>query len=95
VVIGKGCVLVSQVGIAGSTKLGDYVQLGGQAGLTGHLKIGSGAKIGAQSGVMRDIEAGMVVAGSPAVEIRQFGRQAIALAKLVADSRNVRKKVGE
>jgi UDP-3-O-[3-hydroxymyristoyl] glucosamine N-acyltransferase len=93
VVIGKGCVLVSQVGIAGSTKLGDYVQLGGQAGLTGHLKIGSGAKIGAQSGVMRDIEAGMVVAGSPAVEIRQFGRQAIALTKLVAENRNVGKKL--
>lgn len=92
VVVGKGCVLVSQVGIAGSTKLGDYVQLGGQAGLTGHLKIGSGAKIGAQSGVMRDVEAGMVVAGSPAVEIRQFGRQAVALAKL-ADSRNVGKKL--
>jgi hypothetical protein len=33
------------------------------------------------------------VAGSPAVEIRQFGRQAIALTKLVAENRNVGKKL--
>jgi UDP-3-O-[3-hydroxymyristoyl] glucosamine N-acyltransferase len=82
VVVGRGCVLVAQVGIAGSTKLGDFVQIGGQAGLVGHLSIGAGAKIAAQSGVTRDVPAGMVMGGSPAVEMRLFGRQAIALAKL-------------
>ncbi|MBL8676981.1 MAG: UDP-3-O-(3-hydroxymyristoyl)glucosamine N-acyltransferase, partial [Alphaproteobacteria bacterium] len=30
---GKGCVMVAQTGIAGSTKLGDYVAAGGQVGI--------------------------------------------------------------
>lgn len=70
--IGRGCVLVSQVGISGSTRLGDYVMIGGQGGLTGHLTIGNGARIGAQAGVMRDVNAGEVVLGSPAMPIREF-----------------------
>jgi UDP-3-O-[3-hydroxymyristoyl] glucosamine N-acyltransferase len=70
--IGRGCVLVSQVGISGSTRLGDYVMIGGQGGLTGHLTIGNGARIGAQAGVLRDVEAGEVVLGSPAMPIREF-----------------------
>ena len=37
VVIGRHCVIVSQVGIAGSTTLEDFVVLGGQVGLAGHL----------------------------------------------------------
>ena len=36
--IGRGCVIVAQAGISGSTRLDDFVALGGQAGLTGHLK---------------------------------------------------------
>lgn len=51
--VGKSCVIVSQVGISGSTKVEDYVQLGGQVGIAGHLTIGKGAKIAAQSGIMR------------------------------------------
>jgi UDP-3-O-[3-hydroxymyristoyl] glucosamine N-acyltransferase len=38
--LGRGCIIVSQAGISGSTKLEDFVQIGGQAGLTGHLKCG-------------------------------------------------------
>lgn len=80
--IGRGCVIVSQVGISGSTVLEDYVMAGGQAGITGHLKIGKGAKVAAQSGVMRDVEAGEQVMGSPAMPSRQFMRQVAALGKL-------------
>lgn len=80
--IGKGCVIVSQVGISGSTVLEDYVVLAGQAGITGHLRIGKGARIGAQSGVMRDVPAGAEVVGSPAMPIRQQMRQFAALARL-------------
>ena len=38
--LGRGCVVVAQAGISGSTILEDHVMLGGQAGLTGHLRIG-------------------------------------------------------
>lgn len=80
--IGRGCVIVSQVGISGSTVLEDYVQLGGQAGLAGHLHIGRGARVAAKSGVMRDIEPGGIVGGIPAVPVKQWHRQSAALGNL-------------
>jgi UDP-3-O-[3-hydroxymyristoyl] glucosamine N-acyltransferase len=80
--IGRGCIIVSQAGISGSTRLDDFVALGGQAGLTGHLKIGAGARIAAQAGVMRDVEAGATVVGAPAVPSAEFFRQVAALGRL-------------
>ncbi len=79
--LGKGCILVSQTGIAGSCTFGDYVVCGGQTGFADHLNIGSGAQIAAQSGIMRDVEAGAVVMGSPAVPIKDFMRQVAFLQK--------------
>jgi UDP-3-O-[3-hydroxymyristoyl] glucosamine N-acyltransferase len=72
--IGRGCVLVAQSGIAGSTVLQDFVAVAAQAGISGHLKVGAGAQIGAKSGVMRDIPSGMTVLGSPARPVREFFR---------------------
>ncbi|MGH6989460.1 MAG: UDP-3-O-(3-hydroxymyristoyl)glucosamine N-acyltransferase [Stellaceae bacterium] len=80
--IGRNCVLVAQVGISGSTQLGDYVMIGGQGGLTGHLTIGDGARIAAQSGVAHDVPAGTAVMGSPAVPIKLHHRQVAALKRL-------------
>ena len=57
--LGRGCVIVSQAGISGSTILEDHVMVAGQAGLTGHLRIGRRARIGAQAGVMADVPAGV------------------------------------
>ena len=54
--LGRGCVIVAQAGISGSTILEDHVMMGPQAGLTGHLRIGRMAKIGAQAGVMADVD---------------------------------------
>jgi UDP-3-O-[3-hydroxymyristoyl] glucosamine N-acyltransferase len=79
---GRGCVIVSQVGISGSTVLSDYVQLGGQAGIAGHVRIGKGAKVAAKAGVMRDISPGEAVGGIPAVPIKQWHRQTASLTLL-------------
>lgn len=87
--LGRGCIVVSQVGISGSTTAGDFVMMGGQVGLAGHLRIGAGARIGAQSGVMRDVEAGATVIGSPAVPATEHWRQVATLANL---SRKGKKK---
>lgn len=84
--LGRGCVLAGQVGIAGSSTIGDFAMLGGQVGIAGHLKVGAGAQIGAQSGLMRDVPAGAVLLGSPAVPIKQFFRQ-IAILKRLARAR--------
>ncbi len=80
--IGRGAIIVSQVGIAGSTKIGDGVVLGGQAGVSGHLSIGAGARIAAQSGVMDDIPTAQAYGGSPAIPIKDWHRQTIAIKKL-------------
>jgi UDP-3-O-[3-hydroxymyristoyl] glucosamine N-acyltransferase len=80
---GRGCIIVSQVGISGSTKLGDYVVLGGQVGVAGHLEIGSMANVAAQSGIAQNVAVKEIVGGSPAVPIKQWHRQTIALKKLV------------
>ncbi len=80
---GRGCVIVSQVGISGSTTLEDYVAIGGQVGIAGHLNIGMGTKIGAQAGVISDIAAGEEYLGSPAMPKRQFFRQVAALNRLI------------
>lgn len=67
VVIGRHCILCSQVGISGSTTLEDYVVLGGQAGLGGHITIGKGAKAGGQAGITSDVAPGAFVNGTPAI----------------------------
>ncbi len=79
--VGRGCILVSQTGIAGSCNFGDYVVCGGQSGFADHINVGSGAQIAAQSGIMRDIEPGTVVMGSPAVAFKDFMRQVAFLQK--------------
>jgi len=74
--IGRGCVLVAQSGVAGSSKLDDYVMVGAQGGISGHLTIGKGAQIAAQSGVMRDVPPNVAVCGAPAIPIKDFFRLA-------------------
>ncbi|HEX3755440.1 MAG TPA: UDP-3-O-(3-hydroxymyristoyl)glucosamine N-acyltransferase [Rhizomicrobium sp.] len=82
--IGKACVFAGQAGVAGSTTIGDRVMVGGAVSISDHLTIGDGAKIAGKSGVMRDVAAGEIVAGYPAVPARQWHRQTAALARLIA-----------
>jgi len=89
---------VAQVGVSGSTTLGDGVVLAGQAGLADHLTIGSGARVGAQAGVLTDIPAGTDVSGTPAMPVRDAHRVALALRKLGrsrAETRKAEAKTGE
>ena len=75
VIIGKHCIIVSQAGISGSSRLGNYVTLAGQVGLVGHIEVGDGATVGAQSGVSKNVPAGAMVFGSPALPIREAKEQ--------------------
>ena len=81
--IGKGCILVSQSGVSGSTVLDDFVAMGGQSGIAGHLRIGMGARIAAKSGVMRDVPAGEEQMGYPAMPIKQYMKQVAMLKRLI------------
>ena len=64
--LGRHCLIVAHVGIAGSTTLGDYVSVGGQAGIAGHLRIGNRVRIAAASKVMHDIPDDQEWGGIPA-----------------------------
>jgi len=73
--IGRRCLLVAQVGIAGSTTLGEGVQVGGQSGFAGHLKIGDRVRVYSKSAVFEDVPDGVWVRGIPAVSQREYVRQ--------------------
>lgn len=77
--IGRRCLLMAGVGIAGSTHIGDDVILAGHVGVTDHLSIGDRARIAAKSAVFGDIPSGAAFSGHPARPHRQFLRAQAAL----------------
>ena len=77
--IGRRCLLMAGVGVAGSTHMGDDVILAGHVGVTDHLVIGDRARIAAKSAVFGDIPAGASFSGHPARPHRQFLRAQAAL----------------
>ncbi|MGC8928359.1 MAG: UDP-3-O-(3-hydroxymyristoyl)glucosamine N-acyltransferase [Myxococcota bacterium] len=66
--IGEHSIIAGQSGVAGSTRIGNWVQIGGQAGIAGHLTIGDRVRIGGKSGVISDVQSEKEIAGYPAVE---------------------------
>lgn len=86
--IGRGCVLIAQSGVAGSSVMEDFSVLAAQAGVAGHLRIGMGARIGAKAGVMRDVPAGEEHLGAPSMPIREFMRQVATLKRLTKDHKS-------
>ncbi|MEM8837465.1 MAG: UDP-3-O-(3-hydroxymyristoyl)glucosamine N-acyltransferase [Pseudomonadota bacterium] len=83
VVVGRHCVLVSQVGISGSATLQDFVAIGGQTGVNGHLTIGMGAQIAAVSVVHGDVPPGARWGGVPARPVRDWFREQQLLKRMV------------
>lgn len=73
--VGSGCMIVSQVGIAGSCVIGDRVVLAGQAGLADHIKIGDDSIVAAKAGVTKSFPAKSIVVGAPAVPRKEFIKQ--------------------
>ena len=82
VTVGEHCLLMALVGIAGSCTLGNYVVLAGQVGMADHITVGDRVMVGAQSGLMRDVEAGQIVVGTPALPHKEFFRVQGAVQKL-------------
>jgi UDP-3-O-[3-hydroxymyristoyl] glucosamine N-acyltransferase len=81
-VVGENCMIVSQVGISGSTKLGNHVTIGGNSGLVGHIQVGDNAMIGAMSGVSNSVPAGQVLSGIPAFPHKEWLRASAVHQKL-------------
>jgi UDP-3-O-[3-hydroxymyristoyl] glucosamine N-acyltransferase len=90
VIVGRHCILVAQVAIAGSTELGDFVVMGGQSGASGHIKLGAGVQVAGTSSVKDDVPPGERWAGTPAKPLREFVREQLAIKALAARKKDER-----
>lgn len=93
--IGRLCLIMAQVGIAGSARIEDGVIVAGQAGIAGHHTIGAGARVAAQAGVFGDVPAGGTWSGYPARPHREALRAQAALFKLPSLLRGLERLLGE
>ncbi len=82
VTIGEDCILVAQVGIAGSSILGKHVVLGGQAGVAGHVTLGDYVMVGSQGAVVQSVGDREIVSGSPSMPHRLWLRVRRLLTRL-------------
>jgi len=72
----NGCI-AAQTGISGSTVIGNNLIVGGQSGIAGHLSIGDNVVVAAKSGVTKNIKSNSVVAGFPAIDIKEWKKNII------------------
>lgn len=81
--IGRHCVMASCVGIAGSTKVGDHVMIGGAAMINGHIEIPSGSGVGPATAITGwGKEPGQLMGFFPALSKREFTMAAGITARL-------------
>ena len=77
VLIGENACIAGQTGISGSVVIGNNVTVGGQAGFAGHIKVGDNVIVAAKSGVTKNITNNSVVAGFPAIDIKEWKKSII------------------
>ena len=80
--VGEHSLLVAQVGISGSSRLGRGVVLAGQVGVADHVTLGDGVMAAAQAGIPSDVPAGAKVLGTPARPVMQAKRIMAAESRL-------------
>ncbi len=81
-IVGKKCLIASQVGIAGCCNIEDEVTIWGQVGIASSLTIGKKAMILAQSGVSKSLEAEKTYFGYPADEAKKMLKELATLKRL-------------
>jgi UDP-3-O-[3-hydroxymyristoyl] glucosamine N-acyltransferase len=82
VVVGEDCLLCAQVGIAGSSRIGDRVVLGGKTGIADNLTVGDDVVTGGASVVLSNVPAGRVMMGYPATRMQTHIESYKALRRL-------------
>lgn len=81
-IIGKKCLIASQVGIAGCTIIEDEVTIWGQVGITSGITIGEKAVISAKAGVSKSLEGNKSYFGIPADDFRSKYKEIAAIRKI-------------
>ena len=91
--VGAHTVMSAQVGVAGSTKIGQWCMFGG------HAVIGDQVRSGAQAGIAGSIRKGhATVQGSPAIEAKNFARSSVVfknLPEMYSDLNRMKKEIEE
>lgn len=82
-IVGEYSVLVSQVGLAGSSTLGRNVVMGGQSATAGHLQIAPFTTIAARGGVTKSVNKAGVYSGFPLMEHKLWLKLQGKLARLL------------
>lgn len=67
VVLGQDCLLAAQAAVAGSTRVGDRVVMGGKCGVADGLVIGDDVVLGGGSIVLSNVPPGRIMQGYPAM----------------------------
>jgi UDP-3-O-[3-hydroxymyristoyl] glucosamine N-acyltransferase len=83
--LGQNVVIAAQTGISGSSVIEDNVMMGGQVGIGDHARVKEGAILGGQCGVLNGKVLrgkGTLFWGTPARPVREYLKQAGALARL-------------
>jgi UDP-3-O-[3-hydroxymyristoyl] glucosamine N-acyltransferase len=82
--IGRHCAISAQCGIAGSTKIGEWVILGGQVGVADHVTIENRAIVGAQCGIPsgKKLLSGVIYWGTPARPLTEVKERHADLGRL-------------
>lgn len=96
VVVGAHCLICAQSGVAGSTRIGDRVILGGHVGVSDNIEIGDDVVAGGGTKILSRVPAGRVVLGYPAMKMDQFvqaGQNWRRLPRLIDDVRALKKAV--
>lgn len=83
-VIGKKCLIASQVGVAGCVVLEDEVTLWGQVGIRSDVRIGKKAEVFAQSGVSKSLKENGKYFGTPAMPAKKWFKQAVGIRQIPA-----------
>jgi len=81
-VIGKHVLIGAHSAIAGVVKIEDHVLLWGRVSVNKDLTIGKGATLLATSAVDKDVEAGKVLFGAPAIDARRAWRELAAARRM-------------
>lgn len=83
--VGRHCIIVSQCGISGSSRLGDAIVFGGQVGIADHCVIGPGARLAGRTATTtgQKLDGGRDYAGVPAKPLMDWIRELYAVAALI------------
>ncbi len=79
VVVGEDNIIVSQTGIAGSTKTGRHVILAGQVAVAGHIDLADGVIVSACSGVSKSMPKAGKYGGVPVMPLEEYNRKSVYL----------------